>query len=172
MSKNHQLQSSSFNQESNKVSLVQQQKPTTISGSNQIYQVNLPPTYHQIIPSNSLHSYTSAVQAEPTTSGANNLLFMPSLSSNGTNTNISSSILNTTQAASSHIHQQPPIQQNAFNLNHNNNTINGNNNSNMSIISSNTFSNTLVSSSSSLNQPSNGWYYDSLLVDNVDDFLP
>jgi hypothetical protein len=43
----------------------------------------------------------------------------------------------------------------------------------MSILSSNTFSNTLANSSSSiLSQPSNGWYYDSLLVDNVDDFLP
>lgn len=171
MGKNQHLQSSTFNQESNKVSLVQQHKPATITGSNQIYQVNLPSTYHQIIPSNSLHSYTSAVQAPPATSGANNLLFMPSLSSNGTNTNISSSIINTTQTASPHINQQPSIQPNAFSLNHNNHTINSNN-SNMSSISSNTFSNTLVSSSSSLNQPTNGWYYDSLLVDNVDDFLP
>ena len=157
---------------------------STISGPNQIYQVNLPSTYHQIIPSNTLHSYTQLSQPAPP-NGANNNnnnspLFVPTITSNGNsinnNINISSSLLNTIQTASPHIHNQhSSIQQTAFsnNLNSisNNSTINSN--SNMSILSSNTFSNTLANSSSSiLSQPSNGWYYDSLLVDNVDDFLP
>lgn len=153
------------------MSLTQQQKPTTITSSNQIYQVNLPSTYHHIIPSNSLHSYTP-VQAV-STSEANNQLFLTSVTTNGNTNNISSSLLNTIQTTSTHMHLQPSIQQNSSCLNHTNNAININNNSsNMSIISSNSFPNNLVSNSSTLNQPSNGWYYDSLLVDNVDDFLP
>lgn len=168
--KNQQLQGSTFNQESNKVSLSQQPKSSTITSSNQIYQVNLPSTYHHIIPSNSLHSYTPV--QEVSTSEANNQSFVSSITTNGTINNISSSLLNTIQTTSPHMHQ-PSIQQNAFSLNHTNNTININNNSsNISIISSNSFSNNLVSTSSTFNQPSNGWYYDSLLVDNVDDFLP
>lgn len=111
---------------------------------NQVYQLNLPQTYHQIIPSSSLSSYNPTPVTPTSTSSSNNPVYMSSL---GTS-NSSSSILN-------HQHNLvTPLHANSFTLN-------------TPIISSSSFQGVGGSS-----QPSSGWYYDSLAVDNVDDFLP
>lgn len=139
------------------------QKPNNLipSASNHSYQVNVPHTYHQLIQSNSMHSYSSPSSA--------NSLFIPSITSTS-----NSSILHTNQSAS--ITHQAVTNHHDLNLIKNEPVANthaihtspqGMSNS-MSIISSNSFSTNL----GSLSQPNNGWYYDSLLVDNVDDFLP
>lgn len=148
---------SSFNVVKSPINSIQKANQL-INSSNQMYQLNLPQTYHQIIPSNSLYSNVSNINNS-------NSLYVPSLTSSTSgqasstiHSNQSTSISN--QSLTSNIHQ------NSFSLSNHSSS-----NSNIqSIINSNSFSTNL--GGSSLTQPSNGWYYDSLLVDNVDDFLP
>ena len=93
---------------------------------NNNYNSNLPQTFHQIIPSNSISSFNNASPIL-----TNNSLFVSSLS----NTNSATNTVNFN-----------PIQP---------------------VISTSPFQTNLLNS-----QPSHGWFYDNLLVDNVDDFLP
>lgn len=132
-----------------------------INSTNQVYQLNLPQTYHQIIPSNSIYTTNTSNPSSNT-----NPLFVPSLTSPLSTQAAPANILNTNINHTTSITNPSSHHQSAFNLSNHSST-----SSNIqSIISSNSFSSNL--GGSSLTQPSNGWYFDSLLVDNVDDFLP
>lgn len=105
--------------------------------SNQVYQLNVPTSYHQIIPAavnSTTVTYNQAPQQPHQQQQINNsTLYVPSLNNSILNQSSSLSFPSSTSS---------------------------------SMIPSNPYG------SSNLSQPNNGWYFDSLLVDNVDDFLP
>lgn len=129
-----------------------QQKPNHVVTSS--FNVNVPTTCHQIIPSNLYNPQIITTQTYPH-------------SMNNVN---ASSILNNNNITYQQHSSIPTIHVNSFNhVNNLSNPISNNSMQSPSIISSNSFPSSLGGLGGSLSQPSNGWFYDSLLND---DFLP